>query len=264
MMKFYDEITKLNERDMSDGALKRLRVTALLSLPFTPALAFLGSKHVSSPLSDALPATVVVLVLMVSSVALFFLCMNKLVNRVWVKDQYLDEWEVRMKHKSMAFAFQVVLYAIAILLFAGAALYFSDFITLPKFSPEVLGYTLFSLTTLGLYAQIYSQFSIVQPIEQDEMDNGSDQNSSRRGMFLTVASLIAIFVIVPFTIGVISGIHDVRNSDIAKLSKEAVSTCEARGSTVHWVSIAEESFGFACFDENRPAPENLSGKDSNP
>jgi len=201
---------------------------------------------------------------MVSSIALFVLCTNKLVNRVWVKDNYLDEWEIRMKHKSMAFAFQVVLYAISILLFAGAVLYFSSFVVLPRFSPEVLAYTLFSLLMLGLYAQIYSQFSIVQPIEKDELDSKDSEKTTHKGVFLVIGALITMFVIIPFTIGVISGIKDYRNSDMVTLAKEAKSTCEARGSRVHWVSIAEENYGFACFDENRPAPEDLNTDELTP
>ena len=37
--------------------------------------------------------------------------LTKFMNRFWSRDQYLDEWELKRKHESMAFAFQVMMYS---------------------------------------------------------------------------------------------------------------------------------------------------------
>lgn len=257
MMKLYARMTDLNAHDVSAKTLKRLRIISLISLPFVPALGLMGSDFVSSPLSEPLPAIILAIITIVSAIALLILCLNKLVNRVWVRDKYLDEWEVQLKYRSMAFGFQVVLYVISAALFLGAALDYFDKLVLPEFTPEVIGYALFSLLMLGLYAQIYAQFAMVQPIEEDEMDPLSGTRKPLIGIFKTTAMILGVCVVIPFALGVISGIKEVRSSDIATLSKKAVSVCTERGSSVHWVSIAEDNYGFACFDENRPAPGNL-------
>ena len=62
---------------------------------------------------------------------------------------------------------------------------------------------------------------------------------------------------IPFILGVISGIKNPAQSEIAILAYEAKDICEARGSRVHWVSVDEDNYGFACFDENRPYPPEL-------
>jgi len=127
MLKLYADLTQLIERDINAKTLKRLRILTILSLPFTPLLGVMGADILTNPVLISL----MIVAILVSAVALFFLCVNKLVNRVWVRDKYLDEWELGMKHRAMAFAFQVVLYAISTVLSVGVVLYTFDKLDFP-------------------------------------------------------------------------------------------------------------------------------------
>jgi len=256
MMKLYADLTELNERDINAKTLKRLRILSILSLPFTPLLGVMEAHILTSPVLIGLT----IVTILVSAVALFMLCINKLVNRVWVRDKYLDEWELGMKHRAMAFAFQVVLYAICTVLFVGVVLDIFDKLDFPPITPMALGYALFSLMMLGLYAQIYTQFAMIEPMDEDEFDTESSARRSLKGVIVTSGLLIVGLILAPFVLGVISGLKNPEQSEIAILSHEAKTTCEARGSSVHWVSIAKENYGFACFDQNRPAPSDLDPK----
>lgn len=258
MLKLYANLTSLNEHDISERSLKRLRVFALLSLPFTPLFAFLGADI---PSNSGLIAGGAI-VLLISAIALFLLCMNKLVNRVWVRDQYLDEWELKIKHRSMAFAFQVVLYAICILLAAGYILYTIFNFSFTEITAPMCGYVLFSLMMLGLYAQIYTQLEMVQPIEEDDLDTKGRSARPLKHIILTSGLLFGLFLVVPFTLGVVHGYKDAHN--IATLADEAKSVCETRGSRVHWVSTKKGEAGFGCHDENKAAPEHLEVTEPSP
>ena len=48
MMKWYAKWTELNERDIGDASLKRLRIFAFLSLPFVPLLGILQADLLSN------------------------------------------------------------------------------------------------------------------------------------------------------------------------------------------------------------------------
>jgi len=258
MLKYYAKFTELNNKDVSAPALKRLRIIGLLSLPFVPALGLMELKGgISSPIVEPLQGIALTIIVLLSAVALLILCTNKLVNRVWVRDKYLDEWETQLKYRSMAFGFQVVLYTISAILFSGFVLYYFNMVSLEELTPGIIGYALFSLLMLGLYSQIYAQFAIVQPVEDDELDTTIPKRTVMKGIFRTTAALLVICVAIPFGISVLSEIHQNRTSEIATLSREALSVCTERGSSVHWVSIAKENYGFGCFDENRPAPEDV-------
>ena len=266
MLKLYADITELNERDVTAKALKHLRISALLSLPLVPLMVVMSSDISMNYISQSL----VLLAFFVSLIALVATCLSKLVNRVWVRDQYLDEWEIGLKHRSMAFAFQVVLYALTMLLLLGGALYYFDMLSLLTTKPEMIGCTLLSILALGLYAQIFVQLAMIEPIEADELDKTSGARRPIKGVFAVSGVLIAMFIVLPIAFGVTldwragaSGVtSDWRaGSEVSLLSNEARTTCEARGSRVHWVSINESNYGFACFDENRPSPDRSGPKD---
>jgi len=258
MLKYYAKLTELNTKDVSAPTLKRLRIIGLLSLPFVPTLGLMELKGgISSSLIEPLPGIVLTVIVLLSSIALLILCTNKLVNRVWVRDKYLDEWEAQLKYRSMAFGFQVALYTISAILLVGFVLYQFNLVSLEELTPRNIGYALFSLLMLGLYSQIYAQFAIVQPVEDDELDIAIPKRTVMKGIFRTTAALIVICVAIPFGISVLSEIHEDRTSDMATLAREALSVCTERGTSVHWVSIAKENYGFACFDENREVPDNL-------
>lgn len=256
MMKFYADCTELSERDISAKSMKRLRFLTYLSLPFTPFVGMLDSGFVvDSPLEIPL-----VILFLISCVALIVLAFSKLLNRVWVRDQYLDEWELQMKHRTLAFVLQLVVWTTAVVLVAGVLLDMFGLPILPQLSPLVIGYGLFSLLMLSLYAQVFVQIAIVQPIEQDELDEQSAVRRPIKGVSTVLGILIAMFIALPLTFGLIS---DGKSAlEISTFSKEAKQTCEARGSRVHWVSIDTSNYGYACFDESSPSPEHLSGKET--
>ena len=258
MLKLYANLTSLNEHDISERSLTRLRVIALLSLPFTPLFALLLADI---PLNMGLSVGGII-ILLISGAALFLLCMNKLVNRVWVRDQYLDEWDLKIKHGSMAFAFQVVLYAICIILTMGFVLYTIFDFSFPKITVPMSGYVLYSLMMLGLYAQIYTQLEMVQPIEEDDLDANGRSARPLKHIIIKAGLIFGLFLVVPFSLGFLRGYKNAHA--VANLADEAKSVCEARGSTVHWVSIKKDKTGFGCHDENTAAPEHSKVTEPSP
>ena len=101
MLKWFAEIFKLTEKQMTRKALNRLKILTLLSLPAVPLIvldvfgAFSNSTTVSKLSIFAIPYA--------AFVAISF---SKFVNRFWARDKYLDEWEVARKHQAMAFSLQ--------------------------------------------------------------------------------------------------------------------------------------------------------------
>jgi len=101
MLKWFAEIFKLTEKQMTKKALNRLKLLTLLSLPAVPLIvldvfgAFNGSSTISKLSIFAIPYA-----------AFVSISFSKFVNRFWARDKYLDEWEVSRKHEAMAFGFQ--------------------------------------------------------------------------------------------------------------------------------------------------------------
>jgi len=199
-MKWYADITRLTEHDMSEFKLKLMRFLTIISLPFAPLLGIwqLQLFH------NVLPEWLLGLLVIVTAIPLFLVCISRLVNRVWVRDKYLDEWELRVKHRSMAFGFQVVLYVVAILGGIGIVADMIGF-KVPAFPPASIGYGLFALLMLGMYAQIFAQFSMIEPIDEDDLAPAEPSRRPIKGAVMSVIAIFTLLFLPPFLLGVVHG-----------------------------------------------------------
>lgn len=255
MFKWLADVTTLTEKDMSATSLKRLQVFTFLSIPLFPLLVI---YHLNL-LPDFVPGWSVGLGIAVAAIGFVVLGSSRVANRVWVRDQYLDEWELRIKHRSMAFGFQVIMWTIAgcVILF----IIFDDMWDVIRINLSTIGllYGLGAISILGIYSQLLAQLAMIQPMDEDELNSTAPGRRSLKVPTLATIFGFALLILLPFTLGVMSGYKSARV--VTTLGDEAKSVCEARGSRVHWVSSADGG-DYACFDENRPAPENESEKES--
>lgn len=261
MFKFLADITKLTEKNMSLSSLRRLRIFVFLSMPLFPLQALISLEL----LPNFIPGWIVGLLIIASIVGLMFMACSRLVNRFWVRDKYLDEWELRIKHRSMAFGFQVITWVVAlfIILSIGFDETFETFFS--EISVKGLFYGLGGVFLLGAYSQLLAQLAMIQPMEEDEFNSADVSRRSLNKPAIASVFVLVLFFLPIFAMGFIAGWNDAHT--VALLADEAKSVCEARGSSVHWVSNKDEkdgNAGFACFDENRAAPEHSKVSEPSP
>jgi hypothetical protein len=160
MLKFYANTFRFDETTLTRRKLNILKGLTALSLPLWPLYltGMFGPFDLASDLW-------VMFGVIISGVALAALMFTRVVNRFWARDKYLDEWEVEMKHASMAFAFQFVCYVLAIA-YAGVFAF-------GVFGGEVTPYlpvaeSMVTVLLLGLYGQIFYVLFKLDAIDRDE------------------------------------------------------------------------------------------------
>lgn len=187
MMKFYANLFALTADSISEKSIRRLRWLTLLSLPILPLTVFL----VFQGLPNGYLAIPFMIVFMTCAIATVTVLLARIVNRVWAPDKYLDEWEKDLKRKSMSLAFMVMIY---VALSLGFALdIFGDVAgSLLEENPIALVYLcLFLIVGSGFYTQIFKQLSLIEPMEEDELDASEYVVTSVRSV-LGVTALITV------------------------------------------------------------------------
>lgn len=111
-MKWLSNLYRFNDKTLSRKGLLWVWFLATLSVPCFPLLLLLRYSLAEEvpmliPLQNAVDGPIGIGILILSFAALCGLGLSRIVNRFWVTDTYLDEWEIEMKRASMAFTFQV-------------------------------------------------------------------------------------------------------------------------------------------------------------
>ncbi|GLQ19831.1 hypothetical protein [Algimonas porphyrae] len=172
MLKWYADVFRFKPDTLTRRKLMRLRALALLALPVFPLFILLRTNLESDvpamePLINALDNPAGWGVMFLSFCALTALCLARVINRFWARDRYLDEWEVEMKHASMAFALQCILYLSLFTLIAGMLLQYWGWVDPIRMSVVT---AMFILVSLMFYAQFLYVLLNLQPIhEEDEL-----------------------------------------------------------------------------------------------
>ncbi len=160
MMKWYADLFQFREGSMKRTSLNRVKWFAILSLPAIP-VGILVSY-------DIIPKVVATPILLISFISVLCFAFTPLANRFYGRDKYLDEWEIRLKHESMAFAFQTLLY-IGFTLVLGAMLfgkYLDVDLSINSLYEATTG--LFVFLLLGMYIQIFYALWKIRPIDEFE------------------------------------------------------------------------------------------------
>ena len=164
MLKWYAELFKFSGKELTPKALRRTKMLMLLSLPAYPLLATAKIGQFNDNVDFFLN-----IVLVISGVCLLAWSVTKFMNRFWSRDQYLDEWELKRKHESMAFVFQVMMYSFGAILLLITVLHRFEFakqISLPTLDVYSLGIIFAGFLSFGYYVmQAYLLFTIKPMVE---------------------------------------------------------------------------------------------------
>jgi hypothetical protein len=199
MLKALAKQVELEETSISRKTLRRLTFALLISLPVWPLLILdhAGLLEGQGGWFETSAGSIVKLVIvLVSLLALLIIATSRLVNRLYFPDRYLDEWEIKIKHKSMTFAFQVLMWLFVPILAILTLMGLPD----AQVSGEVLMSALFAVLMLTVYLQTGHAVWQVQPIEDADLDGGATPMSKRVTGLLAVAALLLI-VVVGMTVG---------------------------------------------------------------
>jgi len=244
MIRSIARLFEFQESSISPKKLRNIFILMAVSLPTWP-LIMLDSYNL---IPDGWPAVLSLILIVVGSLSMMCFVCTRFVNRFYFPDKYLDEWEKTIKHRSMSFAFMVLVWVMSPFLLLVVLLNK----TAINVSSETIWLWLMGLLLSLLYLQTFHALWQVKPIDEDEL--AEPVKKSRKGLYVFMAAILVLFGI-PFSLGVIAGYSDAR--EMAVLADEAKLTCESRGSSVHWVSTEKDNYGFGCFDEKREAPENV-------
>lgn len=159
MLKAYADIFKISEQDLTQKSLDKLKLFALLGLPATPlyALSMFGSF-------STLTTAALLGLCFLSGTFLLITMLSKFTNRFWARDKYLDEWELKKKHHSMAVGLQITSYIIGtIMILALAATPFLNI----KFTIgfEHIAMAVFSLICIMVYIPLLFLLWTTSPIK---------------------------------------------------------------------------------------------------
>ena len=238
---------ELRDSTLSRSALRRLTLLAIGSLP----IAFYMPLNISGRVlaMSTAQVTATLLGMTVSFLCLVWFASHRVVNRFYFADRFLDEWEIGIKRRSMAFAFQVVMWAGAALLLAALALGDGHtWLRAQARAGDVVGIVA-ALFFLGMYAQVFHVLANLRPIDDDRA--ARDSTAKRRlgvTMGLTALALVLSGAAAWQSIATDARLDAVRES------------CEARDSRVKEVKIdwfrvasAECADGGSAFSAPAPA-----------
>ena len=159
MLKSLARVFEFKENSISKAALRRLLVLMVLSLPTFPLTILYKFGYFSNPVIE----TIVLIAVAIGLISTFAFMSTRFVNRFYFPDKYLDEWEIRVKHKSMAFTFMVMFWIVPLLILA--------VMLIGGFNREVSGIVVFFWGMgflLGLcYVQIFHALWQVRPIDPE-------------------------------------------------------------------------------------------------
>jgi len=187
MLKWYADITELDEAAVTPSALRRIYILLVLSVPFLPLMNLGHLGYMDGGKAAELFYWSAFLISAVATVCLF---LTRIVYRAWVQDKYLDEWEMAVKHKSMSVGFMFLTYTLALLFGVGFANF--DFGAQNQISigVDMLGFAAIGAVFFGLYIQIIQQLAMLQPMDDDDFSGVID--ASIRPVITGIA--VAIFV----------------------------------------------------------------------
>ena len=215
MMKFYADLFALTADSISEKSIKRLRWLTIGSLSIIPLTVFL----ILYGLPKGYSAIAFFIAYVAAAIFTVTVLLARIVNRVWSPDKYLDEWEKDLKRKSMTLAFMVVIY-VAIGLGISLEVLGGFVAPLVAESSRKLSYlVIFLLLSTGFYTQIFKQISLIEPMDEDELDGQGYIVTSARSILGIITLGIVVLLSGVFVLGFYNG-H--RNHDIEHAAAQEV------------------------------------------
>ena len=201
MFKFYADLFALTADSISAKSIRRLRWLTIGSLPLLPMFVFTAFYGLPDGYST-IPFTIVFLLSIICTFSVLF---ARIVNRVWALDKYLDEWEKDIKRKSMTMGFMAIMY-FAMALVVGWDLFNDILAPLVSDNPKSIPMLILgSIVGIGIYTQIFTQISLIKPIEGDDLDAPEYHYTSTRSVLGAIAVVVSILFTATFLLGYLSG-----------------------------------------------------------
>ena len=159
MLQALARVFEFKETSISKKTLRRILILMLLSIPAFPlSLLNLYDLYPNQSLEKIGSFAIVVGV-----ISMFCFLSTRFVNRFYFPDKYLDEWEIAIKHKSMAFAFMVMFWAAPLVILALLGLSNFQF----DASGEIVFFCGMSILLALCYIQIFHALWQVRPIDAE-------------------------------------------------------------------------------------------------
>jgi len=159
MLKSIARVFELKETSISKVTLRRILILMLLSLPTWPILML----DYYELLPDNWLGAAAILLMYVGTISMILFISTRFVNRFYFPDKFLDEWEIRIKHKSMTFAFMSLIWVLAPLVFVVTVM--NGY----KLSLDIDGvlFWIVGFMLVLLYIQTFHALWQVRPIDED-------------------------------------------------------------------------------------------------
>ncbi len=178
MLKWYADMYALSPRQLTQTALRRLKILLFLSIPAALTMVlfpiWIGSVD-GAKFDFGGFGPVLTISLLVSFICLLILCFSRFTNRFWAPSKYLDEWERDLKHKAMSFAAQVFCWSAGFVMI-GVMLLETVGVLPEHFTIEhahlvewVIGLTMFILIPI-LFLSLSYMLWAVKPVDQEDLD----------------------------------------------------------------------------------------------
>lgn len=244
MLKWYADVTELDEAAVTPSAMRRIYFLLALSIPFFPLITleyFLPSQ------GGIIWKSLFWIALLLSAGASVCLFLTRIINRVWVRDEHLDEWEKAVKHKSMSVGYMFLTYTFSI--FFGLVFVCHEMMdgNLPNNSSEILGFVVIGAVIFSIYVQIIQQLVMMRPMDEDEVKKPEFIKTRSRDILGIMALVGVLFFTIIFSAGYYSGhrehnlVHTASEAacgeadvDTHKTSKKTIEvTCEGSDRVIY-------------------------------
>ena len=159
MLKSIARVFEFKESSISKATLRRITIALLLTIPAYPLAIMRMYDLFPNPIAEG----IAVLFMTVGLISLVYCMSTRFVNRFYFPDKYLDEWEIRIKHKSMAFSFMIMFWVVPFVVLALMAFINFEF----DVSGELIVFCGMAILLALFYIQIFHALWQVRPIDQE-------------------------------------------------------------------------------------------------
>ena len=101
-------VFETTEIQLTPSAIKRLRLSALLSIPMLPSFAAIELLSLTGNAKVAMLALGII-----SALAALYCFSTRMANRLWIPEKYLDEAEIERKRRSGSLTYQLLIWICA-------------------------------------------------------------------------------------------------------------------------------------------------------
>ena len=158
MLKSIARVFEFKESSISKSTLRRIFIALLLTIPAFP----LGIMRMHDLFPNPIIDGIAVVFMTVGLISLCYCMSTRFINRFYFPDKYLDEWEIGVKHKSMAFSFMIMFWVVPFVVLALMASVNFEL----DISGEIIVFCGMAILLALCYIQIFHALWQVRPFDE--------------------------------------------------------------------------------------------------